>query len=45
MYGTDPSEPGVYAADMFTREKVRDVLELGAGQGRDTLPSCAEGWQ
>ena len=37
MYGTDPSEPGSYAVDLFDREKVGHVLELGAGQGRDSL--------
>ena len=37
MYGTGPSEPGVYAAGLFAREQARDLLELGAGQGRDTL--------
>ena len=37
MYGTDPSEPGAYAAGLFAREQVRGLLELGAGQGRDTL--------
>ena len=37
MYGTDPSEPGAYAVGLFAREQVRDLLELGAGQGRDTL--------
>src|SRR5215471_12277608 len=37
MYGTDPSQPGEYAAELFNREHVREVLELGAGQGRDTL--------
>ena len=37
MYGTGPSEPGAYAAGLFAREQVRDLLELGAGQGRDTL--------
>ena len=37
MYGTDPSEPGAYAVELFTREQARAVLELGAGQGRDTL--------
>jgi SAM-dependent methyltransferase len=37
MYGTDPSEPGSYAAELFVRERARHVLELGAGQGRDTL--------
>ena len=37
MYGTDPSEPGRYALELFAGAQVRDVLELGAGQGRDTL--------
>jgi hypothetical protein len=37
MYGTDPSEPGAYAGGLFAREQIRDLLELGAGQGRDTL--------
>jgi SAM-dependent methyltransferase len=37
MYGTAPSESGAYAIDLFTREQVHDVVELGAGQGRDTL--------
>ena len=37
MYGTDPSEPGSYAVELFVRERARHVLELGAGQGRDTL--------
>jgi SAM-dependent methyltransferase len=37
MYGTGPSEPGAYAVGLFAREQVRDLLELGAGQGRDTL--------
>jgi SAM-dependent methyltransferase len=37
MYGTDPSSPGVYAVELFGREHVQQVLELGAGQGRDSL--------
>lgn len=37
MYGTNPSEPGRYALALFTRERVGQILELGAGQGRDTL--------
>ncbi len=45
MYGTDPSEPGAYAVDLFGREDVRDVLELGAGQGRDTLAFLRAGFQ
>ncbi|MEO6144615.1 MAG: class I SAM-dependent methyltransferase [Dermatophilaceae bacterium] len=37
MYGTDPSAPGVAAAKIFVAAGLTDVLELGAGQGRDTL--------
>jgi SAM-dependent methyltransferase len=37
MYGTDTSQPGAYAVALFNQQQVREVLELGAGQGRDTL--------
>ncbi len=37
MYGTGPSEPGRYAVELFSAQNVRDVAELGAGQGRDSL--------
>jgi SAM-dependent methyltransferase len=37
IYGPDPSEPGRYAVERFTAEQLSRVLELGAGQGRDTL--------
>lgn len=37
MFGVDPSEPAKTAVEMFRREKVTKILELGAGQGRDTL--------
>lgn len=37
MYGTTPSAPGAYTIDLLARERRHDVLELGAGQGRDTL--------
>lgn len=37
MYGAEPSAPGAYAVELFAREGCRTVLELGAGQGRDTL--------
>ncbi|GAC1402506.1 MAG: hypothetical protein NVSMB60_18920 [Mycobacterium sp.] len=37
MYGPDPSEPGRAAIERFGAEKLTRVLELGAGQGRDTL--------
>ncbi|NYF60022.1 class I SAM-dependent methyltransferase [Micromonospora purpureochromogenes] len=44
MYGTDPSASGVYAIDLFRREGLTDVLELGAGQGRDTLAFLRAGF-
>ncbi len=37
MYGTEPSEAGRSAASRFAAEGLSRVLELGAGQGRDTL--------
>ncbi len=37
MYGDHPSAPGRYAANLFLEAGARDVLELGAGQGRDTI--------
>ena len=43
MYGAEPSEPGRYAASRFTTDGLALVLELGAGQGRDTLGLLAAG--
>ncbi|ORV96692.1 class I SAM-dependent methyltransferase [Mycobacterium kyorinense] len=37
MYGTAPSDPAQYAIGLFGRGGVVDLLELGAGQGRDTV--------
>lgn len=37
LYGTGPSEPGAHAVGLFAREQIHHLLELGAGQGRDTL--------
>ena len=37
MYGTDPSKAGAYAAELFKQQRIREVVELGSGQGRDTL--------
>ncbi len=37
MFGREPSEPAQYAADLFERHGARRVLELGGGQGRDSL--------
>ncbi|MDN3025738.1 class I SAM-dependent methyltransferase [Streptomyces sp. S.PB5] len=37
MYGDEPSAPAVHAASVFRDVGARDVLELGAGHGRDSL--------
>lgn len=37
MYGPGPSAAGRYAADLFATEGIHRVVELGAGQGRDTV--------
>src|SRR5690348_782256 len=44
MYGAQPSDPGRYAIDLFKRERKVDILELGAGQGRDTIAFLAAGF-
>ena len=36
-YGLEPSAPAEWAARLFAGRGVRDVLELGAGQGRDSV--------
>jgi SAM-dependent methyltransferase len=43
MYGTDPSAPGLAAAEAFAAAGCSSVLELGAGQGRDTLYLARQG--
>ena len=43
MYGTDPSAPGIAAAEAFAVAALSSVLELGAGQGRDTLYLARQG--
>jgi SAM-dependent methyltransferase len=45
MYGTDPSAPALAAAGAFAAAGHRSVLELGAGQGRDTLYLARQGLQ
>jgi SAM-dependent methyltransferase len=37
MYGAEASEPAHHAAEVFRRAGAHDVLELGAGHGRDAL--------
>ena len=44
LYGQNPSAPARYAAETFKREGVVRILELGGGQGRDTLYLAREGF-
>lgn len=44
MYGEQPSAPAVHAAVVFGAAGANDVLELGAGHGRDTLYFAREGF-
>jgi methylase of polypeptide subunit release factors len=45
MYGIDPSAPALAAAEAFAAAGYQSVLELGAGQGRDTLYLARQGLQ
>ncbi|WP_233221509.1 class I SAM-dependent methyltransferase [Streptomyces carminius] len=44
MYGERPSDPAVHAAGVFRAAGARDVLELGAGHGRDAVYFAREGF-
>jgi SAM-dependent methyltransferase len=44
LFGEEASEPARYAADLFQREGRMRLLELGGGQGRDTLYFAARGF-
>ncbi len=44
MYGEGPSAPAVYAAKVFRDAGAQDVVELGAGQGRDALFFACDGF-
>jgi SAM-dependent methyltransferase len=45
MYGDQPSAAAQHAAAAFRAAGVRDVLELGAGHGRDALFFAREGFR
>lgn len=45
MFGLAPSHPARKAASLFRAQGTRRILELGGGQGRDTLFFAAEGFQ
>jgi SAM-dependent methyltransferase len=44
MYGETPSEAALYAAAVFRDAGARNVLELGAGHGRDALHFAHSGF-
>ena len=44
MYGGQPSAPAIQAATVFRDAGAHDVLELGAGHGRDALFFAQQGF-
>lgn len=44
MYGEQPSDPAVHAAGVFRAAAVSDLLELGAGHGRDAVYFARRGF-
>ncbi|MDD3306867.1 MAG: class I SAM-dependent methyltransferase [Acetobacterium sp.] len=44
MFGTDPSIAAIKAVEIFKNNGVRRILELGGGQGRDTLYFAQQGF-
>lgn len=44
IYGEAPSAPAIYAAEVSRSAGAKDVLELGAGHGRDALYFAREGF-
>ncbi len=45
MFGTEPSDPARKAAELFKKEGRVKILELGGGQGRDTIFFAQNGFQ
>ncbi|MBI4523698.1 MAG: class I SAM-dependent methyltransferase [Deltaproteobacteria bacterium] len=45
MFGVEASAPARYAAEIFKKESQKNILELGAGQGRDTLFFAQNGFE
>ncbi len=44
MFGSEASEPAIKAAELFKKEGKTKILELGSGQGRDTLYFARNGF-
>ena len=43
MFGVNASQPARYAIELFTSNNVVEILELGSGQGRDTIAFLKSG--
>jgi len=45
FFGDEPSDPARRAAEIYSKETKKVILELGGGQGRDTLFFARRGFQ
>ena len=45
MFGESPSESAIYAAELFKKTGIKNILELGGGQGRDTIFFARSGFK
>lgn len=45
MFGVEPSDSARKAAEIFKKEGKKEILELGCGQGRDTIFFLQNGFQ
>ena len=45
MFGSSPSFAAIAASKVFKRENVNNILELGGGQGRDSLFFARKGFR
>ena len=37
MFGVSPSDPASYTLEIFKKNNVKNMIEFGAGQGRDSF--------
>lgn len=45
MFGTDPSIAAIKAVEIFKEKGIKKILELGGGQGRDTMYFAQNGFE
>ncbi len=44
LFGEKPSEPAIRAEEIFKDKEVKEIIELGGGQGRDTIFFARKGY-